>query len=305
MVFYETLIEKGMVVAHSCGKKHCCNFEHMKLIPQGEIRIRENLEKSKCLNGHLNTDENIIYKDGLRLCRLCLVEKTSRYYEKIKEEALHLISLGNKLEKPVWDFCSKGHAMTQDNTSRSFLGYPSCRLCNNINNKKARERKGCNPKVSNEERFHTKYLISDLLFYKETPCWEWQGPLIGGYGMFSIKGKNKMAHRVSYEFFTRIIEQGNVIDHLCRNRCCVNPAHLEQVTQQENVLRGDSPGLAKRRLIEKNECSKGHPLSGDNIRISETKAGGVKRECIICQKERAAIWYQENKERISEKNRGE
>lgn len=72
-------------------------------------------------------------------------------------------------------------------------------------------------------------------------CWLWTASGgSGGYGSFSIgrARANLMAHRVSYEMFRGPIPEGLHIDHLCRVRCCVNPAHLEPVTPRENVNRG-------------------------------------------------------------------
>ncbi|HEY8766071.1 MAG TPA: HNH endonuclease signature motif containing protein [Dehalococcoidia bacterium] len=72
-------------------------------------------------------------------------------------------------------------------------------------------------------------------------CWPWTGvihPL--GYGHVNIPGTRnpQMAHRASYEFFVGPIPDGLELDHLCRNRGCVNPSHLEPVTHLENVRRG-------------------------------------------------------------------
>lgn len=79
-------------------------------------------------------------------------------------------------------------------------------------------------------------------------CWVWQGAKRGGYGRVKLAGKTQEAHRVSYEFHIGHIPDGLVLDHLCRNRACINPAHLEPVTQEENIRRGDqgSPEAMRR-----------------------------------------------------------
>lgn len=71
-------------------------------------------------------------------------------------------------------------------------------------------------------------------------CWFWAGTIRGGYGRIRVDGVTKEAHRVSYEHHVGPISYGLVIDHLCRNRSCINPDHLEQVTVAENIRRGDA-----------------------------------------------------------------
>lgn len=93
---------------------------------------------------------------------------------------------------------------------------------------------------------------------KTEGCWNWLGNITPiGYGGFFLDGKNRRAHRVAYELSIGPIPKGLVIDHLCRNRRCVNPDHLEAVTQGEN--RG--------RVPVKTHCNYGHPLIGDNAYI--------------------------------------
>lgn len=70
-------------------------------------------------------------------------------------------------------------------------------------------------------------------------CWVWTGSLLAdGYGNLRDGAKVKRAHRVSYETFVGPIPGGLEIDHLCRNRSCINPDHLEPVTRAENQRRG-------------------------------------------------------------------
>jgi hypothetical protein len=104
-------------------------------------------------------------------------------------------------------------------------------------------------------------------------CWIWMGALNnGGYGVFGIShGLNKIAHRYAYELLRGPIPNGLHIDHLCRVRSCVNPAHLEAVTQLENNRRQAHP------FADKTHCPKGHPYDEKNTRIYEGR-----RFCKTC-----------------------
>lgn len=113
-----------------------------------------------------------------------------------------------------------------------------------------------------------------------TGCWNWLLCLDrGGYGVASFQGRYARAHRLIYELHKGPIPEGLVIDHLCRNRRCVNPDHLEPVTQRENLLRGDT---FQARNAAKTHCIHGHPLSGENLYVHPGR--GV-RDCRTCRRE--------------------
>ena len=116
-----------------------------------------------------------------------------------------------------------------------------------------------------------------LRVYKGVGCWEWRGyKNSGGYGVFHAYARKKlMAHRISYQLLCGRIPTGLVIDHLCRNRGCVNPQHLEVVTNRENILRGVGHAAHNAR---KELCTRGHRLSAGNLYMQRGW-----RECRECR----------------------
>ena len=118
-------------------------------------------------------------------------------------------------------------------------------------------------------------------------CWEWTGTIQpNGYGQFTNNNKKIMAHRFAYELWVETIPEGLVIDHICKNHSCVNPDHLEAVTQKENCLRGDG-GKHGNHIKGKNHpesqkthCPQGHEYTGNNLYIDPKGH----RYCISCRK---------------------
>jgi len=137
------------------------------------------------------------------------------------------------------------------------------------------------------ERFLSKISVSCINFYNNTPCWEWQNYRDkDGYGQFSIKSKLIITHRFIFEYYHGSICPDLTIDHLCQNRACVNPKHLEQVPIKENIRRGDTGKhfIGKFGVLNyqgrKTECPSGHPYDKENTMILNNN----KRRCKICNR---------------------
>lgn len=117
-----------------------------------------------------------------------------------------------------------------------------------------------------------------MLPFTESGCIEWPGVRHHGHGRVAHEGRLHYAHRLAYEQQVGPVPRGLVLDHLCRNPACVNPAHLEPVSDKENILRGTGAGA---RNARKTHCVRGHELAGDNLL---TCAGG--RRCRACNAHR-------------------
>ncbi|MFS2091030.1 HNH endonuclease signature motif containing protein [Paenarthrobacter nicotinovorans] len=116
---------------------------------------------------------------------------------------------------------------------------------------------------------------------KSADCWNWTGWLdTHGYGTLHLGRKHHRAHRISFAIHGRKLDQTMVLDHLCRNRRCVNPKHLEQVTNVENVMRGVSGPAIN---ATKTHCKEGHELLGLNLYI-DTSCANPKRKCRTCMR---------------------
>lgn len=134
------------------------------------------------------------------------------------------------------------------------------------------------------ERLHESYAVD------VNGCWVWQRPLNwAGYGQMAFDGQRHTAHRAAYLLLVGPVPDGMDLDHLCRNRACVNPDHMEPVTRSENLRRGESGGW-RRQLTA---CPKGHPYDETNTYHRRDRLG---RECRECQRISRLAYYYRQKE---------
>jgi hypothetical protein len=130
-----------------------------------------------------------------------------------------------------------------------------------------------------EERFWEKV-------QKTETCWLWTAALsAAGYGVINTGGRVQYAHRLSFEMSGVTIPDGLCLDHLCRNRACVNPAHLEPVTLMENIRRSPLSSVAINSA--KTVCDRGHELVA--------RKDGSGRDCPTCARWRGKGYYQNKK----------
>lgn len=122
-----------------------------------------------------------------------------------------------------------------------------------------------------ESRFWSKVDVP----FRPGACWTWKAGKNGdGYGTFGVDGAARGAHRIAYEMLVRPVPVGLELDHLCRNRACVRPDHLDPIPHRINVLRGDAPAAV---IARRPFCPRGHAY--------DRLEGGKYRRCSICRRE--------------------
>ncbi len=150
------------------------------------------------------------------------------------------------------------------------------------------------------ERFWSK--VEKKKFGHETECWIWIACRNKhGYGWF--RGENskqpggytgRLAHRWAYEHFKEKIEDENELDHLCKNKACVNPEHLRQVTHAENMN-------SNADIFRVYMCPEGHPYTGDNVLIRIRSNGRRYRVCRTCKRYQESEFRKKNTDILRKK----
>lgn len=150
------------------------------------------------------------------------------------------------------------------------------------------------------DKFWAKVLIPQ----DANACWEWQGHLCRGYGNFDLPGRRKIkAHRMSWIIANGEIQENMKICHKCDNPKCVRPDHLFVGTQADNIMDAVRKGRIKPPHLlgvignpPKEKCSRGHPLSGDNLLIDYRG----NRRCRACYKDAQRRWDIKNRRKVLE-----
>lgn len=114
-------------------------------------------------------------------------------------------------------------------------------------------------------------------------CWLWTGAHVWNeYGVVTVGGRQRYVHRVSYQALVGEVPAGLQLDHLCRQRCCVNPMHLEPVTQRENMRRGKQGEI----WGTETHCRNGHEYTDENTAPRSGRRNG--RMCRACNRDKTA-----------------
>ena len=132
-------------------------------------------------------------------------------------------------------------------------------------------------------------------------CIVWTGAVGGGYGRFGYKNRTWLAHKWIYEYHNGPVPEGLELDHLCRNRGCVNHGHLEPVTRSVNVLRGSAAESMRRIAAKRTHCKRGHPLANDSV-MAKCGKGYAYKKCKACHRNWQLTYTKKMKEAACQAN---
>ena len=258
-IFFVGNIPAGYVVDHLCANRACVNPDHLEAVSQrtnsmrgaGPALTRARYEsRTECSRGHPFDEENTYrHPNGRRVCRTCF-----REYDRLWARARRA---GMPTKRP------SASQVQPDTASQG----------------RRKSRRG-DPK----ERLLSKIEIA------ASGCWVWTAARFPtGYGKFQVgrSGGDRLAHRWAYRLFVSPIPEATEIDHLCRNRACVNPQHLEPVTHSENSRRAGVGRLTGARQKAKTHCPHGHPYDDENTYRNPQG----ERACRTCQRLHARAHY--------------
>lgn len=150
-------------------------------------------------------------------------------------------------------------------------------------------------KYEDKARYRAE-LVSKISISPRTNCWEWTGRLDkDGYAQCVLRAQGSRkkamttrAARAAYILFRGPIDDALVIDHVCRNRRCINPSHLEAVTTRENLLRGKTSTASK---AAQTHCVNGHEFTPENTyHYPNSRNNGLRRTCRQCAIDRVAVY---------------
>lgn len=177
--------------------------------------------------------------------------------------------------------CKRNHELTDTNHKIDSTGRIRCFQCA----KEDRVKYVAKRQIEGDSRATiTDRLVTHSVVDDETGCWNWEGPSTeAGYGRVIVNGVYEPTHRVSYALYIYAVPDSLHLDHICENKKCINPDHVEPVTSARNRNLSAKFNLRPTGVYRRKDyCKHGHPWSAANTYVSP-KSGA--RSCITCRKE--------------------